>query len=93
MPAAAGATPLVVVLVVRIGGDLNGIELTRRLLDLGLTIRVVVWTLLYGPVIAANAMEAGADAVLDKAGSPRGLVAAIQSAWADMVSDTAQASG
>jgi len=85
IPPAAATAPLVVLMDLRMPGPLNGIEVTRLLVDRCHDVRVIIFTAFPGSGIEQAARTAGAVDLLIKGASAETLIAAIQRAWAGTV--------
>ena len=81
IPLVAGASPLVVVMDVRMPGPINGIEATRLLTARRSRAAVIVLTAFPGAGIEQAAREAGAVDVVAKGAPIAELARAVERAW------------
>jgi DNA-binding NarL/FixJ family response regulator len=85
IPRAAYPDGLVVLMDVRMPGPINGIEVTRLLVERCGQLSVIVFTAFPGSGIEEAAMRAGAVDVLVKGAPAQTIVAAVERAWSGMV--------
>lgn len=81
--AALQERPRVVLMDVGLGGELSGIEATRKIKGLSPETKVLVLTMYTDPATVAEAIKAGADGYMSKGASREALIQAIRDVAAD----------